>query len=97
MSVSRVVTATPSIRSECPERYFVAAWIATSTPWPIALKKSGEAQVLSITTFAPRAWAAAAIAGMSCTSKVSEHGDSTYTTRVFGRMSCAMPAPTSGS
>ena len=38
-----------------------------------------------------------AIAGMSCTSSVSEPGDSVNTTLVLGRMSAAMPAPIVGS
>ena len=46
---------------------------------------------------APRAGAAAAIAGTSCTSNESEPGDSTNTARVFGRIRPAMAAPASGS
>ena len=39
--------------------------------------------MLSIITHAPRSWTAAAMAGMSCTSKVSEPGDSVNTTVVL--------------
>ena len=56
--------------------YLVAAWIDTSTPWSNDRNSQGEAQVLSIMTVAPWSWATAAIAGTSCTSKVSEPGDS---------------------
>jgi hypothetical protein len=52
--------------------------------------------VLSSSTVAPRACAAAAIAGTSCTSKLSEPGDSRKTARVLSRMSAAIPVPTSG-
>ncbi len=77
--------------------YLVAACTDTSTPWSNERKKNGVAHVLSSTTFAPRAWATAAIAGMSCTSKVSDPGDSVNTTRVFGRKSRSIAAPASGS
>ena len=50
-----------------------------------------------MSTTAPLAWAAAAIAGMSCISNESEPGASTKTARVFGCISAAMPAPISGS
>ena len=43
------------------------------------------------------ACAAAAMAGMSCTSKVSEPGLSVKTSVVLGRISLAMPAPMVGS
>ena len=59
--------------------------------------RAGVAQVLSMSTTAPPAWAAAAIAGTSCISKESEPGDSTKTARVFGCISAAMPPPISGS
>ena len=49
-------------------------------------------QVLSISTFAPCACAARAIAGTSCTSKVWLPGLSVYTTVVFGRIRLAIPA-----
>ena len=48
-------------------------------------------------TMAPPAWAAATIAGMSCTSKVFEQGDSVKTTLVLGFISAEMPAPMRGS
>jgi len=68
-----------------------------STPWSSGRKWSGVAQVLSIITTAPRAWAASAMAGMSWTSNVFEAGDSVKTTLVFGFISAATPAPASGS
>ena len=77
--------------------YFVAAWTDTSTPWSNARKPNGVAQVLSITTSASRPCATAAIAGTSCTSKVSDPGDSVNTMRVFGLNQRAIPAPASGS
>ncbi len=54
--------------------YLVAEITSTSTPSASGLKKSGAAQVLSITVCTPRALAAATIAGTSWTSKVSEPG-----------------------
>ena len=56
--------------------------------------RTASPSVLSITTRAPCACATSAIAGMSCTSKVSEPGDSVNTMRVLGRNSRSMPAPT---
>ena len=50
-----------------------------------------------MSTTAPPAWAAAAIAGTSCISNESEPGASTNTARVFGCISAAMPEPISGS
>jgi hypothetical protein len=58
---------------------------------------SGVAQVLSISTSAPCACAAAAIAGTSWTSNESDPGDSTNTTLVAGRISRSMPPPINGS
>ena len=87
----------PSMTSEWPPAYFVSAWIDTSTPWRNGWKKCSP-QVLSMNTLAPRACAARAMAGMSCTSNVMLPGLSVYTTRVFGRISAAMPASsTAGS
>ena len=77
----------PSMVSAWPPIYFVAAWIDTSTPCANGLKKSGVAQVLSRMTTAPAACAALAMAGMSCTSKVCEPGNSVNTTLVFLVMS----------
>ena len=77
--------------------YLVAAWTETSTPRANDGKQNGVAQLLSITTRAPCAWATAAIAGMSWISKVSEPGDSVNTMRVFGRISASIAVPTSGS
>jgi hypothetical protein len=74
-----------------------AAWIDRSTPWSSARKYSGVAQVLSISTSAPCRCAAAAIAGMSCISKLCEPGASVNTARVFGLNREAMPPPISGS
>ena len=83
--------------SEWPTIYFVPAWIETSAPSASGWQKSGEAQVLSTASTAPCAWAAAASAGRSCTSKVSEPGDSPTTTLVRARIRSAMPAPMQGS
>ena len=58
----------PSSRSEWPDRYFVPASTARSTPCACGGKNSGVAQVLSMMTQTPRSRAAAAIAGMSCMS-----------------------------
>ena len=77
--------------------YLVAACTDTSTPCSNARKPSGVAQVLSRTTRAPRSCAACAIAGTSCTSNVSDPGDSTKTTLVFGRNARTMSAPSRGS
>ena len=57
--------------------YLVAAWIEMSTPCSKGLKYSGDAQVLSMTTKAPRRCASSAMAETSCTSKLIEPGDST--------------------
>ena len=75
-SASVAVVTMPITRSECPARYFVPAWIERSTPCSRGRKNIGVAQVLSIATRAPRPWAAFAIAGTSCISKVSEPGAS---------------------
>jgi len=80
------------IVSAWPQMYFVAAWIDRSTPRASAGKKIGVPQVLSISTEALRACATAAIAGTSCTSKVSEPGLSQYTALVLGRNNAAMPS-----
>src|SRR5690349_2709626 len=64
----------PSIASEWPTMYLVAAWMTMSTPWRSGFWNSGVAQVLSSTTSAPAAWAAAAMAGTSWTSKVGDAG-----------------------
>jgi hypothetical protein len=68
-----------------------------STPCACGEKNSGVAQVLSATTQAPREWAAAAMAGMSCTSSDCEPGASTNTALVLARISAEIPEPTSGS
>ena len=60
----------PSMTSEWPTTYLVQARIDKSTPCAIAGKNSGVAQVLSSNVTMPRAFAAAQIAGTSCTSKV---------------------------
>ena len=60
-------------------------------------EENGVAHVLSSTTFAPRACATAAMAGTSCTSNVSDPGDSVNTMRVFGWNSRSIAAPASGS
>jgi hypothetical protein len=96
-NVAALATMTPSSTSEWPAIYLVAACTETSTPWSNARKKSGVAQVLSITTSALRACATAAIAETSCTSKVSEPGDSTKTSFVLARNSRSIAEPTSGS
>jgi hypothetical protein len=54
-------------------------------------------QVLSSMTSAPRAWAAAAMAGMSGISKDCDPGASTSTARVFCLNSRSIPRPISGS
>ncbi|MDT4880162.1 hypothetical protein FQZ97_1158910 [compost metagenome] len=77
--------------------YLVAAWMEMSTPCLKEGKCTGVPQVLSSITSAPWAWATAAMAGTSCTSKVREPGDSRNTTRVLGRISAAMPSPICGS
>ena len=89
---SALAETRPSRRSEWPDRYFVPASIAMSTPWAWGGKKSGVAQVLSIRTQAPRACATSAIAGTSWISKLCEPGDSVSTALVFGRMSASMPS-----
>ena len=77
--------------------YLVPAWIDTSTPCSNARKKYGVPQVLSASTGTPFACAAAAMAGMSCISKVIEPGASQYTAQVSGRISAAIPLPIAGS
>ena len=92
-----VVVTEPSIASEWPTMYLVQAWSETSAPNVSGWQKSGDAQVLSTISTVPLAWAASASAGKSCTSKVSEPGDSPTTTLVFSRIRSAMPAPIQGS
>ncbi len=60
-------------------------------------KKSGVAQVLSSRVATPLAFAAAQMAGTSCTSIVSEPGLSRKIALVRSPISPAMPAPASGS
>jgi hypothetical protein len=55
------------------------------------------AQVLSSNVVTPRAFAAATIAGTSCTSKLSDPGLSMKIARVFSPIRSAMPAPIIGS
>ena len=73
------------------------ACIETSAPRASGWQNSGEAQVLSTISTAPRSWAAAASAGKSWISKVSEPGDSPTTTLVLPCIRSAMPAPMQGS
>ena len=80
----------PSSRSEWPDRYLVPASMARSTPRSCGGKKSGVAQVLSMMTQTPRAWATAAIAGMSCISSDCEPGASVRIARVLARISSAI-------
>ena len=94
---SALAETSPIIMSEWPDRYFVPASIARSTPRSWGGKNSGVAHVLSMMTHTSRACAAAAMAGTSCISKLCDPGASTSTARVFGRISSAMPAPTVGS
>ncbi len=68
-----------------------------STPWSSGRNISGVAQVLSIMTTAPAAFAMRAMAGMSWISNVLEAGDSVNTTVVFGFIRRSIPAPTRGS
>ena len=60
-----VVVMVPSMTSEWPTMYLVAAWIETSTPWANGANSSPALQVLSSMTTAPAARAAAARRGMS--------------------------------
>ena len=57
----------------------------------------GKVESAALTNEYERERATLAMAGTSCTSNVSEPGDSRNTRRVFGRMSASMPAPASGS
>ena len=82
----------PSRRSEPPRRYFVPASMHRSTPSLCGGKKSGVAQVLSMSTTAPCRCAAAAMAGTSCISKVCEPGASVKTAVVFGRIRLCDPS-----
>ena len=84
-SASAATVTAPRMMSECPPIYLVAAWIEMSTPWRNGWKK-WMPQVLSIMTFAPWAWATAASAGTSCTSKVWLPGLSRNSTAVSGRI-----------
>ena len=76
MKAASVQTAMPSIRSEWPEIYFVAALIDTSTPCFSGWKQMGEAQVLSMIVVTPRWRQSFVMAGTSVISNVSEPGDS---------------------
>ena len=88
----------PSITSEWPPIYLVPAWIdeidAVVERAEIERRRPG---IVHQHAARPCACAASAMAGMSCISKLSEPGDSVNTTRVFGRISAAMPPPISGS
>ena len=88
---------TPSMASEWPTRYFVAALTERSTPKSSGLKKKGVAQVLSIPVVTPRSRATAVIAGISCISMVWEPGASSQIRLVLPRIRSAMPAPIAGS
>src|SRR2546423_14751808 len=68
-----------------------------SAPWANAANPSGVAHVLSISTSAPRACAAAAIAGTSWISNDSDPGDPTNPTLVAGGISRSMPPAINGS
>ncbi len=57
----------------------MAEWTTMSAPSSSGRCSSGVAKVLSTTRYAPAAWAAAAIAGMSATSSAGLVGDSTHT------------------
>ena len=92
-----LVTIRPISVSECPAIYFVPACIDTSTPCSNERKKYGVPHVLSASTGMLRACAAAAIAGMSCISKVSEPGASQKTAVVFGLINREIPLPINGS
>ncbi len=87
----------PSMASAWPTMYFVQAEIETETPCSNGLKYNPVAQVLSMITGTPRLAAAAAMAGMSCISNVSEPGLSVKTSAVLSWMRSAMPAPIRGS
>ena len=75
--VSAFAATVPSITSEWPPRYLVAACTrkvgAVGERLEVERRRPG---VVDRSTTAPRAWATAAIAGTSCISKVSEPGDS---------------------
>ncbi len=70
------------MRSEWPARYFVTLWTTMSAPSWNGCWKSGVANVLSTTTSAPAACAAALIAAMSYTSRRGLVGDSIQTSFV---------------
>ena len=64
------VTRAPSTTSECPERYFVTECRTTSEPRARGCCTSGVEKVLSVTTTAPAACAAAVSARMSATPSI---------------------------
>ena len=78
--------------------YLVAACTDTSTPWSndaeVERRRPG---VVEHDLRAAARGRPSAIAGMSCTSKVSDPGDSVNTMLVFGRNSRSIAAPASGS
>ena len=91
-SAASFVAIEPRKTSEWPPTYLLSAWTLMSTPWSSGLKKTPAAQVLSMIVRRPCARAAATIAGTSCSSKVTEPGDSSTTTRVASVASAAISA-----
>ncbi len=90
-NVASLATIAPSSTSEWPPMYLVAA--CTDDVDAVVERAKAERRrprVVERRRSAPRACATAAIAGMSCTSNVSEPGDSANTMRVFGRNACSI-------
>src|SRR5205823_3535048 len=80
-----------------PPKYLVAASLDTSTPCPKERHRYAVAQVLSTNTLAPCFCATPPIAGISCTSKLSQPVDSQHPTLALRRNPLALPAPISVS
>ena len=80
----RPSTAPPSTRP-CPSRYFVAEWMIRSAPSSSGRCSAGVQKQLSTTSSAPASCATSASAAMSNTSVSGLEGDSTNSSRVFGR------------
>jgi hypothetical protein len=93
--VGSFVPAKPPTTSEWPPRYFVVEWRTMSAPRSSGVCRNGVANVLSTTSNAPAAFAAAATAAMSTRLRSGFVGVSIQTSRASA--TCAWAAALSSS
>jgi len=89
------VPAKPPTTSECPPRYFVVEWSTMSAPRSSGFCRNGVAKVLSTTSSAPAAFAAAATPAMSTRFRSGFVGVSIQTSRASA--TCASGSALSAS